>query len=65
MDHISLYFTEYMYTVHQTSGVYLQNTVLIFQQAFSGRKFHRKKYKFPTTLLCENLKRLLDYKKEN
>lgn len=65
MDHISLYFTEYMYTVHPTSGVYLQNTVLIFQQAFSGRKFHRKKYKFPTTLLCENLKRLLDYKKEN
>jgi len=55
----------YVYVAHYTAGVYLQNMVFIFQQAFSGRKFHSEKYKFPTTLPCEDLKRLLGHKKGN
>lgn len=56
----------YVSMAHYTAVVYLQNIVLIFQQAFSGRKFHRKKkFKISTTLPCESLKRLLSYKKRN
>lgn len=55
----------YVCKAHYITGVYLQNIALIFQQAFSRRKFQRKRYKFPTTLPCENLKRLLGYKKGN
>lgn len=31
----------HVYRAHYTAGVYLQNMIFIYQQAFSGRTFHR------------------------